>query len=124
MNKTTINFLLTLKNSSMSNKEECKIKLNSFSLAILKILYEEGFIQSFFRKNEYTYIKLRIHENKALLTNLKLISKPSKIVTLSSLELRFFSQKTRFLLVSTTQGLKTGVECKNHNLGGQLLFIC
>jgi ribosomal protein S8 len=124
MKATTINFLLMLKNSSMCNKEQCVIKKNKTCLKILQILYKEGLIQSFSAIDQSIIIQLRYKFNKSIFKRLSIISKPSKEVVCSNQDLNFLLQKTNFLLVETNKGLKTGIECKLENLGGNLLFIC
>ena len=124
MKATTIKFLLTLKNSSMCNKEQCIIQKNKTCLKILHILYKEGLIQSFALSKQSIIIQLRYKFNTSIFKRLVITSKPSREVTCSTQDLDFLLQKTNFLLVETNKGLKTGLECKIEKLGGNLLFIC
>jgi len=124
MNHTTINFLVALKNSSMTHNEQCILAKNAFCTKILIILYKEGFIQSFKYKSNNVIIQLRYKFNQSIFKDLTIMSKPSKVVICSSKAIKLLTCKTKFSIVSTSKGLKTGLECKQENLGGQLLFIC
>jgi|DEB19_MinimDraft_2_1074335.scaffolds.fasta_scaffold03687_2 small subunit ribosomal protein S8 len=126
MNNTIANFLVKLKNSSLVNKETLNIRLENVILKIVKILYKEGFIQSFTvnfeTKNILIY--LRYSFNKSVFNNVKIISLPSKLLYVKYKELTTISSKNNFILVSTTEGFKTFLECKKSHLGGKILFLC
>jgi ribosomal protein S8 len=124
MNHTTINFLVALKNASMTHKEQCTFSENTFCNKILILLYKEGFVQSFKYTANNVVIQLRYKFNQSIFKNLVIMSKPSKVVICSSKTITLLTYKTKFSIVSTSKGLKTGLECKKENLGGQLLFIC
>ena len=126
MNNTITNFLIKLKNSSLVNKEVINIRLENITLKIVSILYKEGFIQSF-KVNLETkniLIYLRYSFNKSVFKNVKIISLPSKLLYVKYKELTSISSKNNFILVSTTKGLKTFLECKKNHLGGKILFLC
>jgi small subunit ribosomal protein S8 len=126
MNKSIANFLIKLKNSSLVNKEIINIRLENVILKIIKLLYKEGFIQSF-KVNFETkniLIYLRYSFNKSILKNIKIVSLPSKQLYIKYKELTRISSKNNFILVSTSVGLKTSLECKKNHLGGKILFLC
>jgi small subunit ribosomal protein S8 len=126
MNKSIANFLIKLKNSSLVNKEIINIRLENVILKIIKLLYKEGFIQSF-KVNLETkniLIYLRYSFNKSILKNIKIVSLPSKQLYIKYKELTRISSKNNFILVSTSVGLKTSLECKKNHLGGKILFLC
>lgn len=126
MNKSIANFLIKLKNSSLVNKEIINIRLENVILKIIKLLYKEGFIQSF-KVNLETkniLIYLRYSFNKSVLKNIKIVSLPSKQLYIKYKELTRMSSKNNFILVSTSAGLKTSLECKKNHLGGKILFLC
>jgi len=47
MNYTTIKFLINIKNASLGTNETLIVSYDSFSLSILKILYNSGLIQGY-----------------------------------------------------------------------------
>ena len=126
MNNTISNFLIKLKNSSLVNKEVINISLENMTLKIVSILYKEGFIQSFKVNLETKTIQiyLRYSFNKSVFKNVKIISLPSRLLYVKYKELTNISSKNNFILVSTTKGLKTFLECKKNHLGGKILFLC
>ena len=126
MNKSIANFLIKLKNASLVNKEVLTVQLESMSLKIVSILYKEGFVQSFLvnEDKKQILIYLRYSFNKNVLKNIKIVSSPSKLLYIKYKELTRISNKNTFILVSTTLGLKTFLECKKNHLGGKILFLC
>lgn len=56
-----------------------EIRITSFSKQFIKLLYRQGFISSFFiRDNEHFYVRLKYIKNKPLIRKFKLISTPGK----------------------------------------------
>jgi len=125
MNITLIYLLIKLKNFSLQQKEFVYIPYNKQYLEILKILYQQGFIQSYkLQKDSRLLIVLRYYYSKPIFKDLKLVSKPSNSHYLKLKDLYFLSNKKYIYFISTTKGLLTGLECKQYGLGGKLLFIC
>ena len=130
MNINLINLLSKLKNASFSKKEQISVVYNSLCLDVVRLLYKEGFIQSFFVKQTQfssgkklkIFITLRYFNNKSVFKNLKIFSKPSKINFLNTKDLAKVTNKKFILFLSTSQGLLTNTECKKKNIGGKLLF--
>jgi len=132
MNITLIQLLLKLKNASLARKEIVTIKYNKLCLDLLKLLYIEGFIQSFniqtinspfLKKQLQITITLRYFYNKPIFKNLKIVSKPSYIKYLKLKDLCKIVDKKSVLFLSTNKGLLTSLDCKKHQIGGTLLFI-
>ena len=132
MNITLIQLLLKLKNASLARKEIVTIKYNKLCLDLLKLLYLEGFIQSFniqtinspfLKKQLQISITLRYFYNKPIFKNLKIVSKPSYVKYLKLKDLCKIVDKKSVLFLSTNKGLLTSLDCKKHQIGGTLLFI-
>jgi len=132
MNITLIQLLLKLKNASLARKEIVTIKYNKLCLDLLKLLYTEGFIQSFniqtinspfLKKQLQISITLRYFYNKPIFKNLKIVSKPSYVKYLKLKDLCKIVDKKSVLFLSTNKGLLTSLDCKKHQIGGTLLFI-
>lgn len=124
MNNLIIKFLIQLKNTAAINKEFFLIPFNKMILQILECLYKEGFIQSFVVLNNYIKIFLRYYFNKNVFKNLKLISIPSRLIFIQYNNLVKILNRYRFILISTSKGIKTFEECKRLHLGGKILFLC
>jgi len=129
MNINAIKLLLHLKNGSLSNKEKIVVNYYFKNIALLKILYKEGFIQSFkiksdINSNLFFTIILRSYQNKAIFKNLKLISTPSLSRYFTFKDLIKLNDKRFTFFLSTDKGVLTILECKKQKLGGKLLFLC
>ncbi len=130
MNTQLIKSLAKLKNASILKKKSTLLFYNQLTLNIIKILYKEGLIQSYNyeidSKTNTICLKvfLRYNNNKSMLNNIKLMSKSTKHVYLSLNELSFIKERYSLLILSTTKGLLTSLECKQKKLGGKLLVIC
>ena len=129
MNINAIKLLLHLKNGSLSNKEKIVVNYYFKNIALLKILYKEGFIQSFKIKSDinsklFFTIILRSYQNKAIFKNLKLISTPSLSRYFTFKDLIKLNDKRFTFFLSTDKGVLTILECKKQKLGGKLLFLC
>jgi ribosomal protein S8 len=130
MNINLIKFLSKLKNASISKQEVVSIDYNKLCLGVVKLLYKEGFIQSFsikrisFSSNVELkiFITLRYFNNKPIFKNLKIVSTPSRLNYLNIKDLSKISNKKIILILSTNKGLLTSLECKKHKIGGKLLF--
>lgn len=131
MNINLIKLLLQLKNASLAKKEVVHFSCNLLCLELLKLLYNEGFIQSFkiMSKNESdaekqfrATIKLRYSYNKSALRGLKIMSTPSHSKYLTLKEISKIQDRKNILVLSTNEGLRTGMECKKSRIGGTLLF--
>jgi small subunit ribosomal protein S8 len=132
MNTTITKLLIKLKNASFSQKESIVVEYSVFTLDIIKLLYKEGFIQSFsiklkekeYQKKYEILISLRYFYNKPTFKYLKIVSSPSYSHNLKIKSISKLSTKKRILVFSTSKGLLNGLECKKQNIGGTLLFIC
>jgi small subunit ribosomal protein S8 len=125
-----VKLIIKLKNASAVRKEFLSIEYSKVRRDILKLLYDEGFIQSFrfeFGKTKAPIrilINLRYSFNKALLASLKLLSKPSFVKYIRLLDIYNIPDRRFVIFFSTDQGLLTLLECKRFKVGGKLLFIC
>jgi small subunit ribosomal protein S8 len=133
MNNNTINLIIKLKNASLSRKEKILVNCNSLSESLIKILYEEGFLQSFkvveagendLIKNKKILVVFRYFFNKPLLSSLRVLSKPSHVRYMKFSDISNISDKKFVFFFSTNKGILTSVECKKRKVGGKLLFMC
>jgi small subunit ribosomal protein S8 len=127
MNKLN-KFLNQLKNASLINKDSIRVLNNPFIEKILKVLYKEGLIQSFYidiyLNQSYLVIYLRYFYNFSVLTNFKMISKASKLNYLKINDILKIYSKKKLIIFSTSKGVLTDLECKKILTGGIPLFTC
>jgi ribosomal protein S8 len=126
MNKNLVEFLIKLKNASQLKKETVYIQYNTFQIEVLKKLYEEGVVQSFFLKDSSSIlvVNLRFFLNKPTMGGIKLLSTPSLKNTLSFIDISKINSVKYTIILTTNLGIKTLDECKIARVGGQMLFLC
>ena len=131
MNNRIIFFLLKLKNAALYKKEVVIVDFKQDYIPILKLLYDEGYIQTFLviktenSKKNIIKIYLRYVYNTFALSNLKVLSKPScvKTITYKQISFNIYDIRKTFF-VTTNRGLKTQLGCKMNKIGGSLFFMC
>ena len=125
-----VKFLFQLKNASIARKETLLVEYSSIREDMIKLLYLEGFVQSFeVLFDSYTHFKmvkvtLRYYYSKSLTERLKLLSKPSHVRYMKFLDISNLPDKRFVLFFSTDKGMLTTLECKKYKIGGKLLFVC
>jgi ribosomal protein S8 len=125
MNITIINFLIQIKNASLFNKNKISSKFSKLRYLLIKLLYNKGLIQSFYVENNFIIIFIRYINNKSLLKDLKIFSKPSHKIFLKFSDIcKIKEQKIIFFLFTNQFLILTNTECKKKHLGGKLLFAC
>lgn len=100
-----------------------KIKEN-----IVKILKEEGLISEYtvLQENGIKFLKLRLKYaagRKSVIHGLKRISKPGNRRYIPSSDIPRFFGNMGVSIVSTSQGVMTGINAQKNNLGGELLCL-
>lgn len=130
MNKNLIELLINIKNASLAKKSLIKFAYKASFIDYLSILYKEGFIQSYSisfditKKEKIFLISLRLFESKVLTENLKLISLPSRSKTLSYEDITQLNIKNKLIVLSTSKGIMSHVECLKRKTGGTAIFSC
>lgn len=124
MSVQVIRFLNQLKAAALCHRTSIKMPLSNRVLAWVKMLYSEGYIQSFkiipgkFEESSLLYIQIRqqtFHE-------LKIVSKPGKIRYLSYADISRLSLRGRSAFFSTDLGYLTLEDCIRFRVGGAFFF--
>jgi small subunit ribosomal protein S8 len=121
--------LIRIKNAQMARKERLLIPFSKMKWEIAKILKEAGFIQDFERrkkkikKTEHAFIEVKLEgtEGATTISEVKIISKPSRRIYIKKSEIRPVVGGYGISIISTPQGVMTGTEAKKNNLGGEWL---
>jgi len=127
MNKINItnDLLVSLKNGYSNKNKYIYCKMNKFCLNILWILYKEGLISDFkvLEDSNKIRVKLKYIKTKPLLTNIKLISKPSLRKFVNFHDLNKFSKQFDYFFLSTSNGvISSKILLRDVKIGGQVLF--
>ncbi|MDO8494996.1 MAG: 30S ribosomal protein S8 [bacterium] len=121
--------LIRIKNAQAARKERLLIPFSKMKWEIAKVLKEAGFIQDFERrkkkikKTEHAFIevKLEVTAGDVAISEVKIISKPSRRVYIKKSEIRPVLGGYGIAILSTPKGVMTGEEAKKNNLGGEWL---
>jgi ribosomal protein S8 len=114
-----------LKNAFTARKSFFFFEKNSFCFNILYALYKEGFISDLKKAKNSNSLKVFLKKNITTVspfTQIKLVSKPGKLVYASYAALAKISSINGDLFISTKQGILTQQECIQQKIGGVCLF--
>ena len=124
----TISDMLTrIRNATMVKHQIVQIPASRISLAISKILKEEGFIQEFESYTEdnknYLLISLKYigKSRQSVICKIKRISKPGLRIYSNSKELPRILDNLGIAIISTSQGVMTNIKAKKLGIGGEVL---
>ena len=124
----TISDMLTrIRNATMVKHQIVQIPATRMSLAISKILKEEGFIQEFESYSEdnknYLLISLKYigKSRQSVICKIKRISKPGLRIYSNSKTLPRILDNLGIAIISTSQGVMTNLKAKELRIGGQVL---
>jgi small subunit ribosomal protein S8 len=124
----TISDMLTrIRNANMVKHQIVQIPDTKMSLAIAKILKEEGFIEDFenYEENKFKYLLLSLKysgkSRKPVICMIKRISKPGLRVYSNSKELPKVLDNLGIAIISTSRGVMTNLNAKKLGIGGEIL---
>jgi small subunit ribosomal protein S8 len=123
-----ISDLLTrIRNAAAARHPRVDMPASKLKTEIVRILKEEGYIQTYklvdenkTRKILRVFLKYSSDRHSAI-TDLKRISKPGKRFYLGSTEIRSVIGGMGISIISTPKGLMTGRAARKANVGGELL---
>ena len=127
VNDTISDMLTRIRNANMVKHQIVQIPLTKMSLAITKILKEEGYIENFeqYSENNKNYLLISLKymgkSRKPVICKLERISKPGLRVYWSSKELPKVLNNLGIAIVSTSKGVMTNLRAKELGIGGEVL---
>lgn len=117
---TLSNLFSKIKNGYLAKKSKIIQQNSKQSINILNILVKEGFIKSYkINSKNQLDIYLKYKKNKAVITEIKRLSKPGKRLYITNKDL--YKKKTGFYIISTSSGILTDLQAKKLNVGGELI---
>ena len=124
----TISDMLTrIRNANMVKHQIVQIPSTKMSIAIAKILKEEGFIEDFENyiedERKYLLISLRYlgKSRKSVISKIERISKPGLRVYSNSKQLPKVLDNLGIAIISTSKGVMTNFKAKELGIGGEVL---
>ncbi len=126
MNYIVGDFVIQLKNASMANKREIVVPYSNISKAIGLVLKKEGFLDSVkedvVNERRVLSVALRYQRRKPVITDVKLVSKPSLRTYVGSGDIARQQGRAMVAVISTNAGVLTGRQAIEKKVGGELLF--
>ena len=124
----TISDMLTrIRNANMVKHQIVQISATKMSLAITKILKEEGFIEDFenYTENGRNYLLISLKYNgkarKPVICKIQRVSKPGLRVYANSKTLPKILDDLGIAIISTSKGVMTNLKAKELGIGGEVL---
>nr|YP_009178811.1 ribosomal protein S8 [Peronospora tabacina]ALJ78449.1 ribosomal protein S8 [Peronospora tabacina]ALJ78496.1 ribosomal protein S8 [Peronospora tabacina] len=117
---TLSNLFSKIKNGYLAKKSKIVQQKSKKSINILNILVKEGFIKSYkINSKNQLNIYLKYRKNKAVIIEIKRLSKPGKRLYITNKDL--YKNKKGFYIISTSIGILTDLQAKKLNVGGELI---
>jgi small subunit ribosomal protein S8 len=113
----------TIQNGQIVKKSFVIQRKTKISEAFLNILWDEGYILGYKNSRNKLKIFLKYVNEIPAIRSFNTISKPSKKVYYSTRQIWKIQSSQNLLIVSTSKGLKSLLNCKKNNLGGESLII-
>ena len=120
--------LTRIRNAIMIGRDSVIVPSSKIKLDILQILKEEGFLSDFRiseDKNNEESISVDLHywsRGDAAISGLKRISKPGLRAYVGKDDIPYVQGGRGVVVLSTNQGVMTGIKAKNAGVGGEVLF--
>jgi small subunit ribosomal protein S8 len=127
VNDTISDMLTRIRNANMVKHQIVQIPATKMSLAIAKILKEEGFIEDFesYEENKknilINFIKISWKIRKPVICKIERISKPGLRVYSNSKKLPKVLDNLGIAIISTSKGVMTNLKAKELGIGGEVL---
>ena len=117
---TLSNLFSKIKNGYLAKKSKIVQQKSKQSINILNILVKEGFIKGYkINSKNQLDIYLKYKKNKAVITEIKRLSKPGKRLYITNKDL--YKKKRGLYIISTSLGILTDLQAKKLNVGGELI---
>lgn len=127
VNHTVSDFVTRIKNASKARRRELVAPYTRISRDIAKVLAKEGFLEDIKEQEaegrKVLSLKIKYNNRIPVITDTKIISKPSYRVYSGSSNLVQTQKKGMFtIILSTSKGIMTGDEAQKNKIGGEVLF--
>ena len=117
---TLSNLFSKIKNGYLAKKSKIIHQNSKQNINILNIFLREGFIKTYkINSKNQLDIYLKYKNNKAVISEIKRLSKPGKRLYIDNKNL--YKKKSGFYLISTSIGILTNLQAKKLNVGGELI---
>ena len=115
--------LIRIKNGYQIGKQSVDLRFSKLTLAIVKLLEKEGYIEKADKKDQGIIVTLKYVSRKPAITDVKRVSKPSLRVYKGVKDLPWVLNGLGIAIISTPNGVMTEKEAKKLKLGGEVLAL-
>ncbi len=114
--------LTRIRNGTMAHKDAVEAPTSKIKSEVLRILKQEGFIQSYTQQGRTLHIQLKYADDgHSVITEITRISKPGCRVYRTKDALPKVLNGLGIAIVSTSQGLLTDQEARQASVGGEVV---
>ena len=125
MQDPVADLLTRIRNAQMIGIREVELPYSNIKMEILRVLKEEGFIESYESKADGAKkdisIKLKYYQGKPVIERIKRISRPALRIYRPSRELPQVRGGLGIAIISTPKGVMTDRAARTQNVGGEVL---
>lgn len=118
--------LSKIKNATMARKDKMIVPFSRMDFAVANILMSRGYLKTVEKettgKKSVMVIRLGVKGKKGLMTDFKIISKPSRHFYKDYRSIRPVKQGHGFAVLSTSNGIMTEQDARKQKVGGEYLF--
>lgn len=119
-------YLTRIRNAQKAGHTKVDIPASKMKRAITKILKKQGYIRSYVNIDDGLQGVLRVYlkynnDRKPVIEGLKRVSRPGLRRYSKASEMPRVRNNFGIAIVTTPQGLMTNIECRQRNVGGEIL---
>ena len=125
MNDPIADLLTRIRNANMRKKTSLEILSSKIKISILEVLKEEGFINNWQLDGNNVFPKLKIWlkyvDNFPVIREINRVSKPGLRLYSKGKDCKPILNGQGISILSTSKGIKSDRQCRDENIGGELL---
>lgn len=126
MQDTVADMLTRVRNAQRAGKPSVAMPSSKLKIALAKVLLDEGYIASAdvdSEKKPTLTIGLKYYEGKAVIEEIKRVSRPGLRIYKGATELPKVKQGLGILIVSTSKGIMTDRAARAAGVGGEVIAL-
>lgn len=124
------NLIISIKNAGLARKDFVFVPFSAFNLALVRALFENGYISGYDRKNrsrggDLIAVELKytdVERRNPKIHDVKRLSKPSRRVYSGTAQMYQYRQGYGHVFISTPKGVLTSTQARDAHVGGEVLF--
>lgn len=120
-----IDLMIRVKNGYLARNELIVTPYSAYREAVLEKIKALGYIKSYRvvgENKKEIVVELKYRGTEPAFTDVRIISKPGQRMYTAAADLKPVMSGIGYSVLSTPKGIRTNIEAKKENLGGELLF--